>query len=309
MHAPETVSLIINGDDFGVSPDVNAALVRCHRDGVLTSATVLANQPAAEEALALARANPSLGIGVHLNLTDGVPLSPPAAIRSLVDREGRFRTFPAQLLRIANGRVPIAEVERELRAQIEYVVARDVSPTHVDGHFHVHAYPRLLDLVLRLMDEYGIRGMRSPVLTAWMPLYLEARLATRGSRVGSRQRAPTHRETRLGAAARGSWTSITSGLSRRGRKAAHIARGQVITADFLLDSATFLGSADPVGTLGKALEGVRGRTIEMMTHPGFVDDAARGAAEVALLTSPLLRAMLDGQGIRRVHYGQLTDSR
>jgi predicted glycoside hydrolase/deacetylase ChbG (UPF0249 family) len=309
MHMQDTVSLIINGDDFGASPAVNDALVRCHRDGVLTSATVLANQPAAEEALAAGRAYPALGIGVHLNLTEGVPLSPPAAIRSLVDQGGRFRAFPAQLLRIINGQARIAEVEREFRAQIEYLVARGVSPTHVDGHFHVHAFPRLLGLVLRLMSEYEIRGMRSPVLTAWTPLYLEARLAARGARVDAARGGPTRGGTWWGTSTRAAWTSVGSGLSRRGRKVAHLARRQVVTADCLLDSATFLGCADPVGALGTALSGVRSGTIELMTHPGFVDDAARGTAEVTLLTSPHLRAMFEAHGIRRVHYGELPDCR
>jgi predicted glycoside hydrolase/deacetylase ChbG (UPF0249 family) len=309
MGVCDTVSLIVNGDDFGASPDVNEAVVRCHRDGVLTSASVLANHPAAEDALTQAHAYPSLGIGVHLNLTDGMPLSPPDTVRSLMDREGRFRAFPAQLLRIVNGQARIAEVEREFRTQIEYLREHGVSPTHVDGHFHVHAYPRLFGLVLRLMNEYGIRGMRSPILTAWMPLYLEARLATRGTRAGQRPGASSRGTPRWGTVARDSWVSAASTLSRRGRKAAHVARGQVVTADFLLDTATFLRSADPVSALGKALRGVRGGRIELMTHPGFVDDAARGAAEVTLLTAPGLRGVLDAQGIRRVHYGQLSDCR
>ena len=90
---------------------------------------------------------------------------------------------------------------------------------------------------------------------------------------------------------------------------AHVARGQVCTADYLLDSATFLRSADPVGALTRALGRVRGGNIELMTHPGFVDAAARGAAEMTLLTAPSLRAVLEALEIRRVNYGQLPECR
>jgi predicted glycoside hydrolase/deacetylase ChbG (UPF0249 family) len=301
------VTLIVNGDDFGVSPAVNAAILHCHCEGVLTSTSVLANGAAADEALGLARAHPSMGVGVHLNLTDGAPLSSPAAVPTLVDRQGRFRTFPGQMLRVIGGRARIAEVERELRAQIEYVLARGVVPTHVDGHLHAHAYPRLLPLVLRLMHEYGIRGMRQPILAAWMPLYPEARRAARRSHVHGRRHSTQRGAVRRHGAAGSAWASVTTGFSRRGRKAALLAHHGVIASDCLLDAATLLAGADPAAALSAALRRVGGATVELMSHPGFADDAARGAAEVALLTAPHLRALLESGDVRRVHFGQVAD--
>ena len=78
--------------------------------------------------------------------------------------------------------------------------------------------------------------------------------------------------------------------------------------DFLLDAATFLNGADPAGALGIALGGILGGRVELMGHPGFSDDPARGEAEVTLLTAPRLRHLLEVGGIRRIHYGQLPDS-
>lgn len=273
------ISLVVNGDDFGYSEAINEAIIRCHRAGVLTSATILVNRPATGTALALARAHPSLGVGLHLNLTEGAPALPPADIPSLVDRHGRFIPFPAQLRRIVAGRARPGEIERELRAQLASLLARGVRPTHVDGHLHVHAYPRVLPLVLRLLAEYGVPALRSPLLAAWLPLHLAARFRR------SRRLPPR---------------------PSRGIQARRLARAGVIVTDFLLDGSRFLAAPDPARALLAALAAARTGTVEIMAHPAWNRDAAgRGAAEVALLTDPRLPAALDALGVRLVHYGQL----
>ena len=96
-----------------------------------------------------------------------------------------------------------------------------------------------------------------------------------------------------------------SGAVALTRRAGSGGRGRIATVDFLLDGASFLGRRDPVAALRAALAPVRGGAVELMAHPGFSDDPRRGAAEVALLTDPHLRAMLDDLGITLVHYGQL----
>ena len=234
----------------------------------MTSATLLVNRPATGAALRLAAASPALGLGLHLNLTEGAPVSPPADLPSLVGPDGRFRPFPGQLRRIAGGGARLDELERELRAQFELFVARGRLPTHVDGHLHVHAYPRILPLVLRLMGEYGVRAMRSPILAAWLP----ARRAQRVARAEARR----------------------------------LSGQPVVVADRLLDCARFLPLADPAGSLAEAVASVEG-VVELMAHPAWNRGERRGAAEVALLTDPRLRAALDRRGVRLVHYGELAE--
>ncbi len=107
----------MNGDDFGYSEAINAAVVRCHDAGVLRSASVLVNRPATRAALALARSRPSLGIGFHVNLTEGTPVLSPREVPSLVDQRGFFRPLVPQLAGLSLGRTNLDEVARELSAQ------------------------------------------------------------------------------------------------------------------------------------------------------------------------------------------------
>ena len=308
--AERAVALVVNGDDFGYSEAINEAIARCHREGVLTSATLLVNRPATGAALALARATPTLGVGLHLNLTEGPPVLPPEEVPSLVERGGHFRPFPAQLRAIVEGRARTVEVERELRAQFDLLLGRGLLPTHVDGHLHVHAYPRVLSLTLRLMAEFGVRAMRSPFLLAWLPLHLEARRARGGAGPASGAPPALGRRDRVWSAVErwqdwGGQRWSRSGALRQGARANLIRRHRVVLTDFLLDGARFLAHPDPVGAAVAALAPLRAGSVELMAHPAWNRDARRGAAEVALLTDPRLRAALDDLGVRLVHYGQL----
>lgn len=314
------VALVVNGDDFGYSDAINAAILRCHREGILTSTTLLVNQPATGAALALAREHPALGVGLHLNLTSGMPVLPPEDVPTLVDRRGRFLPFPAQLQRIGGGWARLAEVERELRAQFEVLIGRGVQPTHVDGHLHVHAYPRVLSIVLRLMREYDVRAMRSPFLTSWLPLHLAARRALgRAARAsglslrGRRERAWAaiaaldQFDAALAPLGARFWPVRTDlPATRRGQRARLVASSGVIVADYLLDGARFRATLDPVETLRAALIPLRSATVELMAHPAWTRNSVLGAAEVAFLTDPRLPATLDALGVRLTHYGHLS---
>lgn len=147
--------LIINADDFGLTPGVNHAVIRAHRDGVLTSATLMAGGLAWQEAVELSKANPSLGVGVHLTLTALRPVLTPQRVPSLVDGNGKFRRqfWRAPLWRVA-------EVEMEWRAQIQRLVDAGLSPTHLDSHHHTHLWPGLTKVIARLAEEFGIPAAR-----------------------------------------------------------------------------------------------------------------------------------------------------
>jgi hopanoid biosynthesis associated protein HpnK len=153
--------VIINADDFGLCRPVNEGIVKAHRDGILTSATLMTNTPGFEEAAALAKDHSRLGVGVHLNLVRGRPLSRPEDIRGLVGREGRFLAKPSIILRrIVSGRIAAAEIERELRTQIEKALASGLVLTHLDSEKHLHAFPPVFRVVLKIAREYGFRRVR-----------------------------------------------------------------------------------------------------------------------------------------------------
>jgi predicted glycoside hydrolase/deacetylase ChbG (UPF0249 family) len=142
--------LIINADDFGFTRDVNAGIIKAHRDGVLTSATLMANGAAFEDAVQLARITPSLDLGCHLVLVQG-----PA-----VGGGELLPETPHRLLAVlAQGKL---DVYRELWAQIEKILAAGVSPTHLDSHKHTHLVPGIFATVVRLAHEFSIPYVRLP---------------------------------------------------------------------------------------------------------------------------------------------------
>jgi hopanoid biosynthesis associated protein HpnK len=161
--------LIVNADDFGLTAGVNRAIVALHRAGVLTSATLMARAGATEEAVELARATPSLGVGCHVVLVDGEPLLPQQAISTLVDRRtGRFHpTLGAFLKRLLTGRIRQDEIEAEAAAQIALLQTKGISLTHIDTHKHTHIFPAVLRPVLDAARAAGIFAVRNPFEPAW----------------------------------------------------------------------------------------------------------------------------------------------
>jgi hopanoid biosynthesis associated protein HpnK len=161
--------LIVNADDFGLTSGVNRAIVELHRAGVLTSATLMARAAATEEAIELARATPSLGVGCHVVLVDGEPALPPRELPTLVNqRTGRFQpTFGAFLQRLMTGRIRAGEIEAEAAAQIAQLQSRGLRLTHIDTHKHTHMFPAVLRPVLRAARAAGICAVRNPFEPRW----------------------------------------------------------------------------------------------------------------------------------------------
>ncbi|HEX7360708.1 MAG TPA: ChbG/HpnK family deacetylase [Bryobacteraceae bacterium] len=142
--------LLINADDFGFTSDVNAGIVHAHREGILSSATLMATGNAFEDAVRLARATPSLDVGCHLVLVQG---------RSLITG----RPFPDG----PQGLIPLLlkrrlDVEAELRAQLEKMIAAGIRPTHLDAHKHTHLLPVVFRTVVRLAREFRVPFVRVP---------------------------------------------------------------------------------------------------------------------------------------------------
>ncbi|NNM87566.1 MAG: ChbG/HpnK family deacetylase [Phycisphaerae bacterium] len=154
-----TTSLIINADDFGFSPGITDGIVTAHRHGILTSTTLMTNMPDAPRAIALAKENPALGVGIHLGLTQGRPIT--RNLRSLVDGRGDFcRGLPALLAKISTSSRARRETQLEWAAQIEFALAHNLIPTHLDSHKHIHHWPPLAKITLELSRSYNIGFIR-----------------------------------------------------------------------------------------------------------------------------------------------------
>ena len=290
--------LVVNADDLGLTEGVNRGILEAHRRGILTSATLLANGAAFASGLALAREAPKLGVGVHLNLSDGRPVCDPSAVPSLVNQGGRFFGGPAVLARrILLGRVRFAEVERELGAQIEKVRNAGVQITHLDGHKHVHMLPGVFPIVVELARACGIGGVRAAVE---QPVALGAML----------RRHP------------GAATAIVK-QSLRARALGWLAMDahkQLWQAGlacpmyfFGITQTGFLDAAELEAILWNLPEG----SSELMCHPGYADGALREAPtrlvaereqELVALTRPETRKRVAALGIELINYRGLSEA-
>lgn len=161
--------LIVNADDFGMAPGVNRAILELHAAEVLTSATLMARAAATEEAVKMALAMPTLGVGCHVALIDGVPAASSSSVPSLIDR-GTGALYPSLgsfLKRLYTARIRSAEIEAEAAAQIALLQSYGLRLTHVDTHKHLHMFPHVLRPVLRAARAAGIRSVRNPFEPLW----------------------------------------------------------------------------------------------------------------------------------------------
>src|SRR5690242_1416275 len=180
--------LIVNADDFGLSEEINRGIIVAHQDGILTSASVLTNGPVFEQAIASSRQFPRLSLGVHLNISEGKPLSPARRIPTLVNEHGELHLGPVKLwIGIARKQINLEEIHTECRAQIIKLFDAGLAPTHLDGHLHVHVLPQLSPIVIALAREFRIRNVRCPTedLEATLPLLWKIG----GARVGAVRRS------------------------------------------------------------------------------------------------------------------------
>ncbi len=284
--------LILNADDFGMTLGVNEGIIRAHREGILTSATLMANGEAFDDAVERARANKELGVGCHLVLVGGKCVATKDSVASLVDVGGNLPdSLPLFVAKISSGIIRTEEIERELRAQIGKVRAAGIEPTHLDTHKHTHAHPRVMEALGKVAKECGIARVRKPIENL-----------------------------------RDSWE--TSQAGGQGVSMQILAAGAVraIAPQFtaisrrygLLSPDHFLGLA-MTGQLGPTvLRGVIGTvvdgTTEIMLHPGICDaDLARSGSrlqkqredELQGLLDPGVRSAVTERGIRLISYREL----
>ena len=155
--------LILNADDFGYTRGVNEGIERAHREGVLTSTTLMANGPAFEDAASRAKASPGLGVGCHLVLVGGQSVARPREIPSLADEAGNLPQSLAQFVaRVSSGAIRSRDIEREFAAQIEKIRGAGIDPSHLDTHKHTHAHPRVMRSLCRAASDHKISRIRNP---------------------------------------------------------------------------------------------------------------------------------------------------
>ena len=161
--------LILNADDFGLTPGINRAVAELHQAGVLTSATLMATGPAFADAVTHAHANPALGVGCHLVFVDGIPISHPEDIPSLLGADGK--TFRPSIVDFAQAvlrnTIRPQELARETQAQIQKLQRAGIDVTHIDSHKHTHLFPAVARTVIHIAQRCGIEAVRNPFEPRW----------------------------------------------------------------------------------------------------------------------------------------------
>jgi chitin disaccharide deacetylase len=290
--------LIVNADDFGLTAGVNRAIIEGHVQGIITSTSLLANGTAFDPAVAMASDHSKLGVGVHLNLTEGRPVSVPADVASLLNAHGLFVSGPVrQAKRVLIGRVNLREVERELRSQIEKVRAAGVQITHLDGHQHLHMLPPVLDLVIKLAREVAIGGVRCAAEHRVELLQLMDR--DRSSSLAVLKQFLTGRALSM----------LSSSMKQKMRHA-----GLRFPDHFY--GLTQTGFLDATAVM-KILQHLRHGISELMCHPGYLDADLAGKptrllgqreGELRALTEPAVKRLITEQAIELIHYGTMSEA-
>lgn len=162
MAPPEPARrLIVNADDFGSSRAANEAVIRAHREGILTAASLMVAGDAWLEAVELARQHPQLGVGLHLTLVCGRAVLPPAEIPALADGQGRFSENPvAAGFRYFFSPALRRDLAREIQAQFARYQTTGLPLDHVNGHLNLHLHPTVFSLLLPSASKWGIRSLR-----------------------------------------------------------------------------------------------------------------------------------------------------
>ncbi len=289
--------LIINADDFGLSPGVNRGIIEAHREGVVSSATLMATGPSFEDAAAAARSIPGLNVGCHVVLVDGEPVSQASAIASLLEasRNGNRPRLRRSIVGFASRSLAGATLEEHVQAEAEAQIRRlqsaGLSVSHVDTHKHAHIFPGVFRPLLRAARHCGVRAIRNPFVPVRAMAY--AHLMRRPHLWG--------RYTQV-FVLRPFCDSFRRQVQGEGLVTTDGTFGIVVTGK--LDEHLF----DAI--VGSIPEG----TWELVCHPGYCDDELRKVekgllesreTELRVLTSPAAKDALQRYGIELISYREL----
>jgi predicted glycoside hydrolase/deacetylase ChbG (UPF0249 family) len=286
-------NLIVNADDLGWTDGVNRGILEAFHNGIVTSTSLLANGAAFSGGVEAARSAPGLGVGVHLNLSNGSPITDRGTVTTLLNKDGIFAGGPESLLlRRARRGLLLSEVESEWDAQIQKIRDAGIAPTHLDGHKHVHMLPGLFEIALKLAKRHSIGAIR---------VSLEASSLRAALSSGSKQHAGV--VMKQGVQARG-----LKLLARDARKQAEHAG--ISTADYFCGIAQ-TGELTREGVI-QFVKSLPDGTTELMCHPGYSDAALQNSptrlrdsrqCELQILTDTGIRNLVASLGIRLIDYG------
>jgi len=277
----------VNADDFGLTQGVNQAVIELFRDHALTSTTLMATADNFDEAVALAKQSPSLGVGCHVVLVDGMPVLPSSEIPSLIDisapNKSVFRaklsTFVTDLLR---GRISEAEIEAEATAQVKKLQQAGIAVTHIDTHKHTHTFPRVLRPLLQAALACGVKAIRNPFEPNW-----SLNATANGGHVRKMQ--------------------VRLLRSQSATFSQEVTSSGILTTDGAI-GVLATGTLD-AQTIENLLAAMPDGTWELVCHPGYNDAALQQQNTRLLASRDVERAALletiPGANCDLIHFGQL----
>ena len=292
--------LIVNADDFGLTAGVNRAIVETHTGGIVSSATLMANGAAFDDAVERARATPTLSVGCHVVLVDGKPVSEPDAVDTLLAirsaEPDKFHSrLPVVAARAVFGGFDPDQLVEEITAQIRTIQSAGLEPTHLDTHKHTHVFPEILAALVRAGRICGVPALRNP----FVPV-----AAVRAPQFAGKLRLwKRYGQVRM-----------LRSFARQFR--VKVRRAGLLTPDGIV-GVVETGSFN-TSLLRQALTNLPEGTWELVCHPGYDDADLRAARtrlidsrdqERRLLMSEDLRTFLHQQNIRLISYREFAGSR
>jgi chitin disaccharide deacetylase len=285
--------LVVNADDLGMTRGINRAIVEAYRHGIVTSTSLLANGAAFDDAVERLRECPGLGVGLHVNVTEGRPVAA-GAQSSLLDGRGCFRQPHWLAIRMSAGAVSARDLEVEITAQVQRIARAGIAIDHFDSHQNIHLHPVAARALAAVAGRTSVPWIRFKGQRPLLPALLrEAGLL------------PIREQMRHLAAL------VGYQLTARGERG----RAQVTRA---IVGAPQLRRASPRQLLGAMVPTLPEGVTEWVCHPGYADtqlraiipgaDAQRRGAELEVLTDPDSRTLLQAAGIELVSYRQLAIS-
>ncbi|OFW45551.1 MAG: hypothetical protein A2163_03810 [Actinobacteria bacterium RBG_13_35_12] len=281
--------LIINADEFGLTEGTNRAIAKAYQFGTVTSATIIVNQWAFDDAILISKQNPGLGVGIHLNITDGRPILPLNEVISLVDATGYFYNRYNLMIRLTLGRINLSEVENELMTQVTKLTSRGINPTHIDDHQCIILHPKLFRIITQIASHLNI-PIRIPQASLSL---LDGRWMRK---IASYLICNTYRPI--------------------------LKRKEVQTTDYFYKVVDFYHdrlNCEPslINSYASLLLRISEGTSELMVHPSYMDErlvrfmdgsitmARQRVEEMKVLLNPKLKEMLTEAGFKLIHFGEL----